>query len=195
MNKNPHSVTGAESRKKTSSTSVSVIDRYGFRLNVGIIIANQAKQVFWGKRFHGAGWQFPQGGIEPYETAEEAMFRELAEETGLKATEVNILQVTPKWYVYKLPRPLRHRRGMFCIGQRQKWFLLTLKNPHTAINLSRLTHPEFSDWKWIDYLEPIKEVIFFKRNVYKKVLSFFEPQIAQLAETSSDALKPETSPL
>ena len=41
-----------------------MIDRDGFRPNVGIIITNDRNQVFWGKRVRQHAWQFPQGGIQ-----------------------------------------------------------------------------------------------------------------------------------
>ena len=40
-----------------------MLDRDGFRPNVGIIICNANNQVFWGKRIREHAWQFPQGGI------------------------------------------------------------------------------------------------------------------------------------
>ena len=41
-----------------------MLDRDGFRPNVGIILLNQKNQVFWGKRLRTHSWQFPQGGIK-----------------------------------------------------------------------------------------------------------------------------------
>ncbi|MFY7913801.1 MAG: NUDIX domain-containing protein, partial [Rubrivivax sp.] len=54
-----------------------MLDREGFRPNVGIILLNARNQVFWGKRLKTHSWQFPQGGIKYGETPEQAMFREL----------------------------------------------------------------------------------------------------------------------
>ena len=60
-----------------------MIDRDGYRPNVGIILVNSRNEVFWGKRVKEHAWQFPQGGIKPGETPERAMYRELMEEVGL----------------------------------------------------------------------------------------------------------------
>ena len=60
-----------------------MLDREGYRPNVGIILVNSKKQVFWGKRVKEHSWQFPQGGIKYGETPEQAMLRELHEEIGL----------------------------------------------------------------------------------------------------------------
>ena len=62
-----------------------MLDRDGFRPNVGIILLNQKNQVFWGKRIRTHSWQFPQGGIDRGENPEQAMLRELHEEVGPQA--------------------------------------------------------------------------------------------------------------
>ena len=67
-----------------------VIDRAGYRLNVGIVLINETGLAFWGKRFGHEAWQFPQGGVSPNETAQDTMFRELHEEIGLTADDVEI---------------------------------------------------------------------------------------------------------
>ena len=68
-----------------------MIDRDGYRLNVGIILSNTRNQVFWGKRVREDAWQFPQGGMKRGETPEQAMYRELEEEVGLLSCHVRIL--------------------------------------------------------------------------------------------------------
>lgn len=45
-----------------------MLDREGFRPNVGIILLNAHNEVFWGKRLREHSWQFPQGGIKYGET-------------------------------------------------------------------------------------------------------------------------------
>ena len=74
-----------------------MLDREGFRPNVGIILLNQKNQVFWGKRIREHSWQFPQGGMNTDETPLEAMYRELEEETGLQSHHVDVLGATPGW--------------------------------------------------------------------------------------------------
>src|SRR5256885_4094555 len=71
-----------------------MLDRDGFRPNVGIILLNQKNQVFWGKRIRTHSWQFPQGGIDRGETPEQAMFRELHEEVGLMPNHVRVVART-----------------------------------------------------------------------------------------------------
>ena len=59
-----------------------MIDDDGYRPNVGIVICNRQGQVMWARRFGQHSWQFPQGGINPGESAEQAMYRELFEEVS-----------------------------------------------------------------------------------------------------------------
>jgi len=61
-----------------------MLDREGYRPNVGIILLNAQNEVWWGKRVREHSWQFPQGGIKYGETPEQAMYRELEEEVGLQ---------------------------------------------------------------------------------------------------------------
>ena len=81
-----------------------MIDKDGYRSNVGIVICNTRNQVFWGKRVRQDSWQFPQGGIKHGESPEQAMFRELMEEVGLAPEHVRILGRTRDWMRYDVPR-------------------------------------------------------------------------------------------
>ena len=54
-----------------------------------------------GKRARQDAWQFPQGGIQSGEQPEEALFRELQEETGLVEKDVRIVAVTKDWLRYR----------------------------------------------------------------------------------------------
>ena len=49
-----------------------MIDFDGYRPNVGIVICNRKGQVLWAKRYGQNSWQFPQGGINDNESAEQA---------------------------------------------------------------------------------------------------------------------------
>lgn len=154
-----------------------MIDRRGYRANIGIVLCNDHQQVFWGKRIGAKdAWQFAQGGIQPKETLRQAMYRELGEELGLSIEDIEILATSKNWYYYDLPkRFIRHDSKPLCIGQKQKWFLLKLRVADDAICLDRSHTPEFDGWRWVDYWYPLQEVIAFKRKVYKKVLEEFAP--------------------
>jgi len=155
---------------------VIVIDGEGYRSNVGIVICNQQAQVLWARRLGQHSWQFPQGGVDNNESPEQAMFRELYEEVGLTPKDVKILAVTKNWLRYKLPRRLvRWDSDPVCIGQKQKWFLLQLVGQESAINFNSCGHPEFDDWRWVSFWYPVRQVIAFKRDVYRRAMREFMP--------------------
>lgn len=152
-----------------------VVDRAGYRLNVGIILVSLSGQVFWGRRQGHDTWQFPQGGVGMNETALDAMYRELREEVGLEREDVEILGVTRRWLKYRLPKQfLRHGAKPLVIGQKQKWYLIRLLSSPQKIRLDLSDVPEFDSWRWIPYHQAEEEVIFFKRQVYSQALKELE---------------------
>lgn len=148
-----------------------MLDREGFRPNVGIILANQQNEVFWGKRIREHAWQFPQGGIKQGESPEQAMYRELEEETGLLRNHVEIIGRTRDWLRYEVPERWVRRewRGHYR-GQKQIWYLLRLTGRDSDIDLRASGHPEFDAWRWSEFWIPLETVIEFKRDVYRRAL-------------------------
>lgn len=156
-----------------------MIDTDGYRLNIGIILTNTQGKVLWAKRTGQNAWQFPQGGIKVHETPQRALFRELYEEIGLKAKQVQVLGVTRNWLRYRLPSHLiRYHQRPLCIGQKQMWYLLKLIGQDSQICLSSNETPEFDQWLWVDYWYPLKEVIYFKRKVYETALQELQPLVS-----------------
>ena len=60
----------------------------GYRLNVGLVIANKKGHLLLCKRTGMNSWQFPQGGIDYAEEPLKAAKRELYEEVGIKSNLV-----------------------------------------------------------------------------------------------------------
>ena len=149
-----------------------MLDRDGFRPNVGIILLNQKNQVFWGKRIRTHSWQFPQGGIDRGESPEQAMFRELHEEVGLHPNHVRVVARTRDWLRYEVPdRYIRRDARGHYKGQKQIWYLLQLMGHDWDLNLRATNHPEFDAWRWNDYWVPLDVVVEFKRGVYEMALT------------------------
>ena len=148
-----------------------LIDPQGFRANVGIILIRDSGDVFLGGRKDGRGWQFPQGGVRRDESAEQALYRELREEIGLESSDDEVMATTRNWLRYRLPsRFVRRRSKPLCIGQKQRWFLLRMLGGEDRLRFDLTPEPEFDSWRWVDYWSPVREVIYFKRNVYAKAL-------------------------
>ena len=142
-----------------------MIDSDGFRPNVGIILANDVGQVLWARRVNQDAWQFPQGGINPHESPEEALYREL-----------KILACTRGWLRYRLPQRLvRSNSQPLCIGQKQKWFLLRLTGDESRVRMDLTGKPEFDGWRWVSYWYPLGQVVTFKREVYRRALKELAP--------------------
>ena len=148
-----------------------MLDREGYRPNVGIILVNGRNEVFWGKRIREHSWQFPQGGIKHGESPEQAMYRELQEEIGLRQEHVRILGRTRDWLRYEVPKQwIRREWRNTYRGQKQIWFMLRLTGRDTDVSLRASDHPEFDAWRWSEYWVPLDAVIEFKRSVYQQAL-------------------------
>jgi putative (di)nucleoside polyphosphate hydrolase len=161
-----------------------VIDSDGFRPNVGIILTNQQGQLLWARRVGGQdAWQFPQGGINPEETPEQALYRELHEEIGLHPEDVEILACTRGWLRYRLPhRLVRHNSSPVCVGQKQKWFLLRLLSDDQKVCLENGARAEFDTWRWVSFWYPLSKVVSFKKEVYRRALKELSPVHMRIVE-------------
>ena len=158
-----------------------MLDREGYRPNVGIVLLNQRNEVFWGKRVGQHSWQFPQGGIQHGENPEQAMYRELHEEIGLEPQHVQIIGRTREWLRYDVPQEFlrrpsaanatRRSNRQAYRGQKQIWFLLRMVGRDSDVCLRATDHPEFDAWRWSPYWIPLDVVIDFKREVYELALS------------------------
>jgi putative (di)nucleoside polyphosphate hydrolase len=153
-----------------------MIDPDGFRPNVAIVLLRDDGRVFWARRVSRDGWQFPQGGMRTDETPEEAMYRELHEETGLKPGHVELIAATPGWLRYRLPhRFVRKAQVPMCIGQKQVWFLLRFLGEDSEVRFDQCEKPEFDSFRWVDFWYPLSHVVNFKRRVYERALVHLEP--------------------
>ena len=139
------------------------------RQGVGIIVLNKNNEVFVAKRKDNPvdKWQMPQGGIDLNESPFEAMLRELEEETSIK--NIKVLKEIEKSLEYELPPNLLGKiwKGKFR-GQKQKWYIVKFLGNDDEINLNT-KHPEFIEWKWINYNLLTDVIVDFKKKVYEKL--------------------------
>jgi len=147
-----------------------------YRSGVGIVLINQHKKIFVGKRIDNQSdaWQMPQGGIDIGEDEDIAMYRELFEETGIKAENVKLLKKSSKYFYYNLPYKLQKKFwGGKYLGQKQRWYLLDFIGDDSGVNIS--THePEFSEWKWVNSQDLINLIVNFKKTLYQEIVEEFK---------------------
>lgn len=142
-----------------------------FRPNVAAILLNMQNEMLIAERAHIRGsWQFPQGGVDAGESLEEALFRELEEEIGVRESLIQLLD-RKGGYRYEFPKG-RLKYGIYG-GQEQVYFLCRFLGGDDDINIDT-KHREFGRWRW---LKPDKFdmtwVPKFKRDVYRRVLQDF----------------------
>jgi putative (di)nucleoside polyphosphate hydrolase len=140
-----------------------------YRPNVAAIIRRSDHKILVGERSDRPGsWQFPQGGIKPRETPEQALERELLEEVGLPGGSYRIIErKEPYRYLFDGGRT---KEGFH--GQEQIYFLIELLPGFEPKH--ETGEPEFRALNWIVPSEfNIEWVPPFKREVYRRVLSLF----------------------
>ena len=168
-----------------------MIDEQGYRPNVGIILCNPQDQVFWARRCGQNGWQFPQGGINPQESPEQALYRELHEEVGLTPEHVHIIGRTQDWLRYDIPAHyLRASRSSHFRGQKQIWFLLRFLGNAEHVRLNVCDRPEFDCWRWEEYWSTLEQIVDFKRAVYQQALHELAPLLGSPAILSAEQIQP-----
>ena len=154
---------------------MSVIDvsKLKYRKNVGMVLINTEGHIFAGKRIdnNSSAWQMPQGGIDEGESPEVAAFRELAEETGIHRSKVQIIGSTVGWLSYDIPVDLITKlwNGQYR-GQKQKWFAFEFLGTDSNIDIAT-EEPEFSEWAWKSKNDLLSSIVPFKVEVYQKVFS------------------------
>lgn len=147
-----------------------------YRHGVGMMVFNDKKQIFVGKRIDNQeAWQMPQGGVDKGENVEAAAKRELYEETGIQS--IRIIKKSDKEYIYDLPDHLLGKiwKGKYK-GQKQTWYLMKFLGPDSEININQ-KHPEFNEWKWVSIDELPNLIVNFKKDLYQAVIAEFTNSI------------------
>lgn len=142
-----------------------------FRPNVAALLERATGEIFVAERLGMKGaWQFPQGGVDSGETLEQAFFREIEEEIGVRPELVEVLE-TRSGYRYAFPKN-RLKYGIYG-GQEQTYFRCRFLGTDADIRLDAHTQ-EFGRWRWIPpALFQLSWVPKFKREVYRQVFHDF----------------------
>ena len=152
------------------------IDEQGFRANVGIILTDGSGRVLIAGRRGRGGWQFPQGGIQPEETTEAAMFRELREEVGSRAERRRARGLDRGLAALPVARSLHSPRADSAVHRPEAALVLAaVHGDESRVRFDCSPQPEFDRCRWVDYWRPVKEVVYFKRPVYVRALHELAP--------------------
>lgn len=151
-----------------------------FRENVCGVIINQEKKVLlvgqkiqigsFDQRREIINWHFPQGGIDPGESPEKALFREMQEETGL--ARLKIVREVPGTFKYIWPhyiRPLFSNVRRYK-GQEQRVYIL---QPEGDIKINLQNELSEFFFKWADR----NELLASYDRIRKEQLNFILPEI------------------
>jgi putative (di)nucleoside polyphosphate hydrolase len=141
-----------------------------FRANVGAVITRSDGRVLALRRadVKAESWQLPQGGMDRGEEPQEALEREIHEETGLGPGDYRIVAESRGWLAYELPAEFRSLKvGR---GQVQKWFHCRLIADDRKVSPDGI---EFDATTWLTPRELADRVIAFRRPVYEQLIDEF----------------------
>lgn len=99
------------------------------------------------RKLHWKGWEFPKGGIEPFELKRQTVRREIKEETGLKVKKIKNHKIKGK-YSYKKIIPARQYTG-------QSFLLFSAEVYADKVIVDNREH---SDYKWLKFEKAIKKL-------------------------------------
>lgn len=144
-----------------------------FRPNAAALLVRPDGRVLIGERHKMKdAWQFPQGGVDSGETAQEALYREVEEEVGIPRRAYSVIGERDG-YTYIYPNGAKKKNRY--IGQAQTYFLCQLSDEDPKVDIDQKPR-EFRDVKWIYPHEfQLRWLPEFKREVYRQVmLDFFQ---------------------
>ncbi|MFO8109450.1 MAG: NUDIX domain-containing protein [Thermoplasmata archaeon] len=102
-------------------------------------------------------WDYPKGHVEPGESIRETALRELREETGIHAKEVELMQnfMNRIDYIYQKGRDISHKEVFYLLGNTET----------RKISISK----EHQGYAWLNYYNALDRLTFQNaRNVLKK---------------------------
>jgi putative (di)nucleoside polyphosphate hydrolase len=152
-----------------------------FRAGVGIVIvAPDGRVMAFRRSMPGGAWQLPQGGIDEGEDEAVATMRELFEETGIAACDVDVVGVVEPWLGYELPAGARSpKTGR---GQVHRW---TVMRPRVAqLDPQLADGGEFDAWAWMTFSDLHSATAEFRRPVYEFLETAVQRMMARFGHRS-----------
>lgn len=104
-----------------------------------------------------AEWKFAGGGVNGDETYEEALYREVEEETGLSKDSYTVIGESSHMQKYDFPESMQTDRAQKYRGQERKQFVLKYVGNKDALNFQ---DDEIRDHTWVSYDELPTYLIF-----------------------------------
>ncbi len=162
------------------------IDTRGYRPAVGAVLRRADGLLLMAERIDLADvWQFPQGGVEPGESHEEALWRELGEELGLEAPReacAIVGRARPTRYEY--PPTVSDELSARFRGQEQVMYLLDFHGVDEDFQLDAHEIPEFKRVRWCT-LEEARATIWSVKSELLEALARDVPVLARLVASPS----------
>jgi len=142
------------------------INRFLYRKNVVAFIFNNQNQILIVNRVGESDfWGLSQGGVDGGENRDNAILREVKEETNI--SNVAILGKFKNIYKYKWPKGCMHTGYK---GQRQSLYILKFSGKDSEIKLCPW---ELKDWKWVEVDKLIDESDERRKEAYHIFLEKF----------------------
>ena len=139
---------------------------HNFRAGVVAVVRRADGHVLAFERVDVPGqWQLPQGGLDRGESPQEAVWRELGEETGLGLDDVELVGEHDDWIVAPWPAEVVGTGGR--LGQAQRWFEFRVLDDDVV---PEPDGREFQDWRWVEPAWLVEHVVDFKRPSYARML-------------------------
>lgn len=133
------------------------------------MIVNDQGHVLAIERADVAGaWQLPQGGLDEDEEPLDAAYREIAEETGIEKTDLELVKACAEPLVYELPAGVRSRKTGR--GQVLYWFLFHFVGDQQRAGT---TTPEARGSQWMPFSHVVTRVTSFRKPMYSRLAQEF----------------------
>lgn len=125
---------------------------------------NQIKYLLLKRKLHWKGWEFPKGGLEKNEKLEDAVKREVKEETGLNVKkDVKKLNFSGRYHYQKKSLS----KGKFA-GQSYSLFAVEANKGKV-----KLDEREHSDYIWLDFENAIKKLTWKNQKKCLEIVNFW----------------------